>query len=1114
MAIPLRVLILEDRPADAELMLHELRRAGFDPVWERVDTEADYLSRLDPALDLILADYSLPQFDGVRALHLLQERGLDIPFIIVSGTIGEEVAVAAMREGAADYLFKDRLTRLGPAVEQALEQNRLRGEKRQAAEALRDREARLVKAQQVAHMGFLDWDLKTNELFCSDEVHEMYGVSREEVPTSPEFIAKVVHPDDMEYVQRNLDLAVRGVKRYDIDHRINRPDGKVLWVQAQAELARDADGNPETLLGTIVDITERKRAEEEIQRNYDTQAVVNSLLRLSLEDTPCEEILKRAVDLILSIPWLAFEPQGSIFLVEDDPEVLVMKAQKGLAEPLQRECARLPFGRCLCGRAALTREIQFADCLDDRHEIRYDGIPPHGHYCVPILSAGRTLGVMNTYLGEGHRRDQREERFLTAIANTLAGVIQRKRAEEQIRRQSAVLEAINEVFQETLTSKAEAEVAHTCLAVAEELTGSKFGFIGELNQEGLFDTIAISSPGWDACKMPDSEATVLTRNMEIRGIGRSVLREEKSRIVNDPASHPDRVGTPEGHPSITSFLGVPLKQAGRTIGMIGLANKESGYDLADQQAVEALSVAFVEALNRKRAEEGLRESEERYRHIFEQSLIGIGISSLDGKVVTANKAMQAITGYTAEELERINLADTYENIEDREALFEAISRGDGVVDFPVRLKRKDGTPYDALLSVSRMNLGGKDFLHTICQDVTARKRAERLLRALNEMALAMERALTPEEMFSAIARECRKLGFRCAVFMTDETQSRLLAKHWSHDARVVRIAEKLLGLKVETLSIPIETADIATEVVRGKKTVLVENAEELLEQGLPEPAKRLAGQLARVLKMPKTIPTPLIVEDKVIGVFAVQSGDLTEGDIPAISAFAHQIAAAWRKAQLMQDLETSLTEVQQAQEELQRTAENLRKTLGATIQAMAFTVETRDPYTAGHQRRVGNLARGIATEMGLSKEQIEGISMAAVIHDIGKITVPAEILSKPTRLTEHEFGIIRGHPEVGHDILKTIEFPWPIAQIIFQHHERMDSSGYPQELSGEEIILEARILGVADVVEAMASHRPYRPALGIDKALEEISQNRGVLYDPEVVDACLRLFAEKRFTFQ
>ncbi|MDO9515561.1 MAG: HD domain-containing phosphohydrolase, partial [Syntrophales bacterium] len=157
----------------------------------------------------------------------------------------------------------------------------------------------------------------------------------------------------------------------------------------------------------------------------------------------------------------------------------------------------------------------------------------------------------------------------------------------------------------------------------------------------------------------------------------------------------------------------------------------------------------------------------------------------------------------------------------------------------------------------------------------------------------------------------------------------------------------------------------------------------------------------------------------------------------------------------------------------------------------------------------------IAKEMGLSEEQVEGVRMAGIIHDLGKISIPADILSKPGNLSKLEFDLITSHPRVGYDILKTIEFPWPVAQIVLQHHERMDGSGYPQGLSGNDILLEARVLGVADVVEAMVSHRPYRSALDVDKALEEISNNGGsVLYDAEVVDACLRLFAEKGFEFE
>ncbi len=192
----------------------------------------------------------------------------------------------------------------------------------------------------------------------------------------------------------------------------------------------------------------------------------------------------------------------------------------------------------------------------------------------------------------------------------------------------------------------------------------------------------------------------------------------------------------------------------------------------------------------------------------------------------------------------------------------------------------------------------------------------------------------------------------------------------------------------------------------------------------------------------------------------------------------------------------------------------LKQALDGIIHAIASTVEIRDPYTAGHQLGVARLAFAIAKEMGLSEDKAEGVRVAGTIHDLGKMSVPAEILSRPGQLSEMEFGIIKGHPQTGYDILKDMEFPWPLAQIVLQHHERIDGSGYPQGLPGENTLLEAKILAVADVVEAMVSHRPYRPALGQDKALEEIQQNRGKLYDPKVVDACLELFMNKGFKFE
>ena len=202
------------------------------------------------------------------------------------------------------------------------------------------------------------------------------------------------------------------------------------------------------------------------------------------------------------------------------------------------------------------------------------------------------------------------------------------------------------------------------------------------------------------------------------------------------------------------------------------------------------------------------------------------------------------------------------------------------------------------------------------------------------------------------------------------------------------------------------------------------------------------------------------------------------------------------------------------QQELQQSFETIKKAMHSTIQAISMTVEKRDPYTSGHQQRVADLAKAMAQGLKLLPDQIESIYMAAAIHDIGKISLPAEILVKPSQLTAIEISLIQAHAQAGYDILKGIEFPWPIADIVLQHHERMDGSGYPQGLAGDKILFGARIIGVADVVETMASHRPYRPSIGTDKALEEIARNRGTLYDPLAVDACLTLFNDKKFEFQ
>jgi PAS domain S-box-containing protein len=467
----------------------------------------------------------------------------------------------------------------------------------------------------------------------------------------------------------------------------------------------------------------------------------------------------------------------------------------------------------------------------------------------------------------------------------------------------------------------------------------------------------------------------------------------------------------------------------------------------------------VEVRNKeKRAEEKLQQSEEKYRTILENIEEGYYEVDLVGNFTFFNNSMCQIFGCSQEEMTSISSRQITDK-ENAKKLFKTFNdvykTGKPAKEFDWWIIEKDGNKkyIEASVSLLKDESDKPKGFRGIVRDITERKKVEEKLR---------ESEANYRQLFDTSP---------AAIYRVDYKNGRFLKAN--------DVFCEYLGCSQEKIT-SLSPYDVLTE--ESKKLFL-----------------------ARVEKMALGEEVPKTVEYEVID---------KKGKLWCLQLYNKNIYDAEDHVVAADVVAHDITERKQAEVKLQQTLDSLRKAHGATIQVMISAVEMRDPYTSGHQIRSADLARAIATEMGLPQERIDGIRLAGSIHDIGKLSIPAEILSKPTKLTNLEFSLIKEHPQVGYEMLKDVESPWPLAQIVYQHHERMNGTGYPRNLKGDEILLEARILAVADVVESMASHRPFRPSLGIDAALNEIEKNKDIFYDEAAADACLRLFREKGFKFR
>lgn len=535
----------------------------------------------------------------------------------------------------------------------------------------------------------------------------------------------------------------------------------------------------------------------------------------------------------------------------------------------------------------------------------------------------------------------------------------------------------------------------------------------------------------------------------------------------------------------------------------GTAYRSRAYAVSDEADGYRFSVHLLEDLAEVRgAQRELAAAERRFRLIFDNARDGIILADIASqRFLMANAAFCTLLGYRPVEIPDLTVADIHPAaaLDYVQEQFARQVRGERSLAADVPVLRRDGTVFPAEVNATPVTLEGQRYLLAIFRDVSERKAAESTLarahRALRTLSRGNEVLVHARDEQGLLAEICRTAveegGYRLAwVGYADVGKGspvRPVARAGRDDGYVDAVGA--------SWSDSPRGRGPTGRAIRERRPVVVRD---IAHDASYTPWREAA--LARGYGSSAAIP--LRHDQSVLGVlclYAVEPDAFDETELKLLTELADNLAYGIRALRTGQAHELDM----QRHQDL----------LYATIHAIALTVEKRDPYTAGHQAQVSLLATAIAREQGLEEDRIEGIRLGALIHDIGKVYIPAEILTRPGKLGAIEFELIKTHPEVGREIVADIPFPWPVAEMIHQHHERLDGSGYPQGLEGDAIIPEARILAVADVVEAVSSHRPYRSGLGMDKALEVVEAGRGTLFDPTVVDACLHLCHEAGFTF-
>ena len=797
-------------------------------------------------------------------------------------------------------------------------------EKKVAEQRLLEKEERFQDLYNNAPDMFVSVDAETAKILqCNQALAKALDYNKDEIIGQPVFF--VYHPDCMEDAKKAFHSFNTTGNVSNAELQLKRKDGSKIEVILNVSAVHDEQGK--ILHSRLVwrDISELKKTKEKTRK------------------------LSQAI--------------------EQSPVIVIITDNEGNIEYVNPEFCK-------------STGYDYSEVMGKNSKILKSGETTDEEY----RELWKTITSGNEWRGEFHNKKKNGELYweaasisplrdqegrITHFLGVKENITERKKSEIEISKQRTLLEAINKIFKTALKCRTEREVAEMCLSMAEELTDSKYGFYGVINQDGLFDTLAVSKPGWDTCIVPKTNAVKLIKNMKIRGIDRATMKEGKPRLVNDPASHPDKVGVPKGHPPITSFMGIPMKLSGKTIGMIGLANKESDYNLDDQQAIEMLSTAFVEVLMKKRDEEALQEKEERFQTICATANDAIIMVDNDGKISYWNEAAERIFGFSKKETIGKDISNTIIPIRFRKDHLRGFKKfsetGQGAVvgkTMELTAIKKEGSEIPIELSLSSIRLNDKWNALGVIRDITDRKKAEisllqqiQQLDALNNLSQQASSSLLFDQVVQATLD-----GITYAVnpdlalfFLRDGDNLNLKGigptnSKYKHDETPVHhVGECLCGLAVSERK-PIYSNDILND-------------------------PRCTWEECKKAGLRSFAAFPLSSGDEIIGVLGVASGTLRDFSKQRLflNTLANDVSVGLRNSllhiQVQRHAEELETKVEERTEEFMEKADKLEKSEKALIYLLEDVNEIREDLENANKK---------LTEL----DQLKSMFIASMSHEL------------------------------------------------------------------------------------------------------------------------------------